>query len=212
MNIGYYGHSSCAYRSEHSHIDIISKRFDADIVNIGARQGSEERILYELKKTKDLDFAVVFHSGPIYIFLPNCDRDISAVSIDRPKAKFLYDICGFDSTFDCQEDIINFAKMVRTHLYNSDLFLNRYHAAMTQIDQYLSYKKIPAVHVFNNEGSIPSWLTFGSGPVDSTTISKIMEEHEMKNPFFVNCVSQEGNILIADQIEKYIKQEKKVEA
>jgi hypothetical protein len=83
---------------------------------------------------------------------------------------------------------------------------------MAKIDQYLSYKKIPSVHIFNKEGSIPSWFTFKSGAVDLTVISKIIEEHVMKNPFFVNCVSREGNILIADQIEKYIIQEKKVEA
>lgn len=212
MNIGYYGHSNCAYRSDDSHIDIVAKRFNANIVNIGTRQGSEERILYELKKTKDLDFAVIFHSAPKYVFLPRSNRDISATNIDEPKAKFLYDICGFNSTFGSQEDIINFARMIRTHLYDPDLFLNRYHAMLSQIDQYLFSTKVPAIHIFNKEGNIPSWLTFKSGIVDTKNISKIIETHEMKNPFFVNCVSKEGNILIADQIEKYICTEKKAEA
>ena len=82
MKIGFYGHSDCAYLSNDSFLNIVANALDATIVNIGVRQGSEERILYELKKTRSLDVAIIFHSSPSYLFLPGCDRDFDLKSIE----------------------------------------------------------------------------------------------------------------------------------
>ena len=82
MKIGFYGHSNCAYLSKDSFLNLFAEHLNAEIVNTGARQGSEERILYELKKTRSLDLAIIFHSSPSYLFLPGCDRDFDLKSIE----------------------------------------------------------------------------------------------------------------------------------
>ena len=97
-HIGFYGHSNCAYRSPDSFIDMIATHYSADIVNLGVRQGSEDRILFELKKTKKLDLAIIFHSEPQYIFLPGCDRDIGLNQVDEQRAEYLFK--DWDSNFN----------------------------------------------------------------------------------------------------------------
>jgi hypothetical protein len=90
MNLGFYGHSNCAYRSDDSLIDIVANTLHANVANIGVRQGSEERILFELKKTKNLDLAIIFHSQPHFIFIPNADRDMSIRQISNNKSQYLF--------------------------------------------------------------------------------------------------------------------------
>lgn len=80
MNIGFYGHSICSYiGQEFSFIKKIEDHYNADIVHTGCAICSEERILFEIKKTKKLDLAVIFHSAPTYLFVPGWDRDIKTV-------------------------------------------------------------------------------------------------------------------------------------
>ena len=50
MNIGFYGHSNCAYSSPDSFLDIVANRLGANLVSKGVKQGSQERILFDLKK------------------------------------------------------------------------------------------------------------------------------------------------------------------
>ena len=53
MNIGFYGHSVCSSISHpQSWVNTLTKKLKANIVNKGTLQGSVERILFELKKTK----------------------------------------------------------------------------------------------------------------------------------------------------------------
>ena len=77
MNIGLYGHSmaSWQYQQPWSYITKIQNLYNANIVNFGVAQGSEERILFELKKTKKLDLAIIFHSAPDFMFVPSQPRD-----------------------------------------------------------------------------------------------------------------------------------------
>ena len=84
MNIGIYGHSMALYQGKdpNNYIAKLKKHFNATIVHSGVPQCSEERILFELKKTKDLDFAVIFHTPPYNIFVPSWNRDISSVDRD----------------------------------------------------------------------------------------------------------------------------------
>ena len=85
MNIGLYGHSMAAWQRQEpwSYITKIQKLYNADIVNFGVAQGSEERILFELKKTKNLNLAIIFHSAPDFIFVPSQPRDYCTVDKDN---------------------------------------------------------------------------------------------------------------------------------
>lgn len=84
MNIGFYGHSMAQWERQQpfSYITKIKDHFDATIINCAAPMGSEERILFNLKKTKNLDLAIVFHSSPDFIFVPSEKRDFCSVDRD----------------------------------------------------------------------------------------------------------------------------------
>lgn len=94
MNIGFYGHSAASwYGDNRSFIDQIKNKLGAKIVNIGVRQGSQERILFDLKKTKNLDIAIIFHAwGEKYSFFPKCNRDLSVDIVPENKAKIFWSL------------------------------------------------------------------------------------------------------------------------
>ena len=89
MNIGVYGHSIALYDPNDTNhfITLLKEHYNAKIVNTGVAQCSEERILFELKKTKKLDLAIIIHSAPHNIFVPSWSRDISNVDKDSFKTK-----------------------------------------------------------------------------------------------------------------------------
>jgi hypothetical protein len=206
MNIGFYGHSNCSSRSSESFIDIIANKLNANVVNTGVRQGSEERILYELKKTKNLDIAVIFHSEPHYIFLPNCDRDISLKRLKEEKIDLLFNNYSlikqpkFVNVFQTKENFERFIKDYEYYLYDPDLHLNRFYGALLQIDQYITSKKIPTIHVVN-KNSLPSWFKFTSGRLDTISRS-IIKNHISENPSaeYNNGITKEGNIELANRL------------
>lgn len=210
MNIGFYGHSNCSSRSTESFIDIISSELNATIVNTGVRQGSEERILYELKKTKNLDLAVIFHSEPHYIFLPECDRDISLSRLKEEKLELLFNDYSkienpkFFKIFQTKENFEKFIKNYELYCYDPDLHLNRFYGALIQIDQYVTTKKIPTIHVVNKK-SLPNWFYFSSGIVD-ITIKLIIKNHitEIPSKDYNNGITAKGNIEIANRLLKLI--------
>lgn len=205
MNIGFYGHSSCAYRGVDSLVDIVAANLNANVINIGVRQGSEERILFELKKSKDLNLAIIFHSEPQYLFLPGSDRDIGMNAIDNSKAEYLFtdfsktnhpkfiDIFKNEQTF--LEIFLNF----KNYLYHPDLQMNRFLGALSQIDQYLYTRQIPSIHVVIKK-TIPNWFTFKSGIVDTVTIDIANACAVKKGEWFVNAITKEGNLLIAQRL------------
>lgn len=82
MKIGFYGHSLCQWhrQQELSWITKIQNHYCAEIVHSGCALCSEERILFDLKKTKNLDLAVILHSKPKYLFVPSWNRDIRTIS------------------------------------------------------------------------------------------------------------------------------------
>lgn len=210
MKIGFYGHSDCAYRSKDSFIDIIANHFSAEIVNIGVRQGSEERILYELKKTKQLDLAVIFHSTPGAIFLPNCKRDLVLRNISDVRMHYLmfekeqnlkFDSEGQNQTlrkeFRDIETLKNVLEVFQNYFYDPDVLLNRYYGALMQIDKFLIDKQVPVIHVL--EKALPQWFDFQSGIVDFD-IMKLVKQHGLKpgQRFTDNCITVEGNLKVAD--------------
>ncbi len=214
-NIGFYGHSGCAYRSADSFIDLLSNKLNSKVVNIGVRQGSEERILFELKKTKKLDLAVIFHSEPGYLFLPNSDRDIDVTGINQKRIENLIPegdwASGFSQKhspkfldeFKTQSEFISLIDNIKEHLYHSDLMLNRFYGSLIQIDEYLLAKKIPTIHVLEKNSAIPNWFKFRSGVVDYS-IAPLYQIFKAKQPFFVNCISKEGNIEVCKRLESLI--------
>jgi hypothetical protein len=207
MNVGFYGHSNCAYRSDDSLIDILASNLHANIVNIGVRQGSEERILFELKKTKQLDLAIIFHSQPHLIFVPNADRDLSIKQITESKSNYIFKEHlddyhkqhhkKFVEVFKTPEELQSAIESLRSYFYHPDLQLNRFYGSLIQIDQYLLSKNIPAIHVVI-PNSIPSWFTFKSGIVD-TSIMKMVNDYKVPHEeWFVNMINKEGNKVVAE--------------
>lgn len=214
MNIGFYGHSNCAYSSPDSFLDIVAGRLGANLVSKGVKQGSEERILFDLKKTKDLDVAVIFHSEPGFAFLPNCDRDVDMTNISKRRMDYLMRQQEWDSKFTEDytpvfkkefkelDEFINTATVYRDHLYHPDLMLNRFYGALLQIDRYLIDKGIPCVHVLNYSNAIPNWFKFNSGVIDYVVMDLCQKYKTAREQFFVNIVTKEGNLMIADQLMK----------
>lgn len=209
MNIGFYGHSNCAYRSRDSFIDIIAEKLKANIVNTGVRQGSEERILFELKKTKNLDLAIIFHSEAQFIFVPNTDRDVSIKQFNADKSSYIFQDHKNDfhqvhhhkfvEMFKTPQEFELAITYLKTYFYHPDLQLNRFYGSLIQVDQYLSSKQIPTIHI-TIPGTIPNWFKFTSGVVD-TNVNSIIKNYPVKqNEWFVNCISKEGNIAVADHL------------
>ena len=80
MKIEFYGSSiigSNTFQLEKpkSFYDLILDHFNASSLNYMIAQCSEERILYNLKKTSEIDVAIIFHSTPQFIYFPNFTRD-----------------------------------------------------------------------------------------------------------------------------------------
>jgi hypothetical protein len=212
-NIGFYGHSNCAYRSDDSLIDILANNIGSTIVNTGVRQGSEERILFELKKTKDLDLAIIFHSEAQFIFVPNADRDISIKQITNSKSNYIFaDHLNtyhqihhkkFVELFKNPEELEAAVHYLKTYFYHPDLQLNRFYGSLIQIDQYLTTKRIPAIHVVS-PNTIPNWFKFTSGIVDTEIIQLVKSHALIAGEWFVNIINKEGNRAIAKRLQEII--------
>jgi hypothetical protein len=114
MNIGLYGHSMAQWTTKQpfSFGTKLVDHFNADIVNSGCAQGSEERILFELKKTKKLDLAIIFHSNPDFFFVPSYNRDYTTLDRDSlvhkipdKSIKKWFSMHGYEQ---CPEDLLEF--------------------------------------------------------------------------------------------------------
>lgn len=211
MRIGFYGHSNCAYRDAGSFLDIVANHLNSTIINTGVKQGSEERILFELKKSKNLDIAIIFHCLPKFLFLPGCDRDISVHDIEKSRASDLFRNDHLDTEFNLENNpkfkmlfkdnelFFNAVNSFKDFFYHPDLMLNRYYGSLIQIDQYLSVKQIKTIHVIDKKHPLPNWFKFSNGHVNYS-IMDLVHQHESKNPFFANCISAEGNKLVAEEL------------
>ena len=211
MNIGFYGHSSCAYRGKESFLDIVSDHFNFQIVNQGAKQGSEERILFELKKTKRLDIAVIFHSLAKYVFVPESDRDLNSNSFHVDRANQLLKENKVEDNFTDQynpkfknlfqndNNLVDSMKNYRKYFYHPDLIMNRFQGALTLIDQYLFEQQIFSIHVIDEKkNNIPKWFEFRSGVVDYK-IMEIINDNKSAE-FNYNLITNDGNKLVAQEI------------
>jgi len=214
MKIGFYGHSNCAYRGENSFIDILAKKFNADIVNVGVRQGSEERILWELKKTKSIDLSIIFHSWPSCLFLPDCDRDVAINNLGDERCHYLFDKNKYDEytekhhqrfieKFKSPENFYDQINAFKEYFYDADLSMNRYYGSLIQIDQYLDFRNLKSIHVLV-KNNFPSWFKFSTGLVD-TKSETIIESHKSSTTNQINGMTEEGNLILADHLAEIIK-------
>lgn len=222
MKIGFYGHSSVCWAGYpidgvSSFIDLILEKYEAKLVNYGVPQGSEERILFELKKTKDIDLAIIFHSTAGYLFLPKCSRDIlvndagirKALQLWNPQSNQEYVDATTQKYFTYGKikevfgDIETFVSTMALHhkyLYHPDLQMNRFIGSLIQIDQYLAAKKIPTIHVYWDK-ILPSWFSFTHG-ILAPEIADLTNEYAASG--YPNNISPEGQIIIADKLSLYI--------
>lgn len=221
MKIGFYGHSAACWagypvNGQLSFIDMICEHYQATLVNKGVPQGSQERILFQIKKTKEIDIAIVFHSQPSLIFLPSCQRDltlqeindkafylwreVSESSTDFAKAKEQYfSYGGIKETFEDIKIFINTMSLYKKFLYHPDLNNNRYLGALVQTDQYITAKKIPCIHVII-QNQIPTWFKFTSGILSYDIPEIIKQYYDLRWPNNINAEGQQ--VLSNNLIEK----------
>lgn len=216
MNIRFFGHSQTKYRTKEDHFSIDTfvniiqdkyKCYDANNSYYGIGACSEERILFYLKKQKNIDMAIIFHAIPTYVFAPGFVQDISKGKISKDEMSYWKEtnkVLAEDLTLDEANDIVNNNKK---WFYHQDLQMNRFVGAMMQIDQYCTAKQIPVIHFVHNR--IPKWIKFTSGIVDDE-IYKMDITHNHLTQYHIgyqnsaNSLNEEGNKIIAEKIIEYI--------
>jgi hypothetical protein len=224
MNIHIFGHSSC-----HSGIrqnraptftDILAEKYSIPSENIVATtNGSEERILYLLKKAKNVDLVIIFHSNIGSNFVPTLSRDFSPHTPE--KRHWIFQEEAFKSfTYIKNPDLSNQEKLpvdykefelaydlYMKYFHTTDLSKNRYYGTLIQIDQYITAKKIPAIHcILPNQ--LPSWFKFTSGIVDTELSEPCFGKGEYAGSYQLdnNGITLAGNRYIAAKLSEYIEQ------
>jgi hypothetical protein len=222
MNIGFFGHSTVGDDTsgkEGSFIIDVAKHFNAQIVNVGTGQGSEERILFELKKCKErIDVAVIFHSRAQSLFLPGCRMDFNISEEPDRKAEIIWaqELIiqmtpptenedqlyaekykeslqyrkNFSSVFKTQQDFIICMRNFKKYLYHQDLQQNRFEGALLLVDQYCAARVPRVVHSINPTRLPPWWAGFKSG-VLGDELFKI--EQQYRQVGLPNCLTPEGH-------------------
>ena len=157
--------------------DIRRKKYSADTNHTGLAFCSEERILYNLKKTKNVDIAIIFHSLPEFYFIPTADRDFNKMTPDEMPYKIAhmnwYPEAAKDRIIaDCKnmqcsdQEIIRILTQYQKFCITPDLLKNRFYGALMQIDQYVKFKNIKTLHCVLGSKSLPKWFKFSHGLVD----------------------------------------------
>ena len=192
LKIGFFGHSNCSNSASGSFLDYVVKHFDAIIVNKGVGQASEERVLIDLKKHKNLDVAVIFHSRPASLFLPRCSKDIDIRSDEIKAYKGPYG--DIPSIFKTEENFVACIRYYRQYLYTHNLHINRFQGALLLIDSYCISKVTATIHVLDNNNAMPWFTGFTSG-TRSTEIESIVRT-DKGNDF--NGLTAAGNKKVAE--------------
>jgi hypothetical protein len=182
MHIQFYGHSICIKDNGskfETFIDFLLNKYSATNEYSGQAFCSEERILYNLKKTKNIDVAVIFHSLPEFYFIPTADRDFNKMAIEDMPYKISHmswylDAAKDKNIFDCErsqvddQEVISMLSQYQKFCISPDLLKNRFYGALMQIDQYVKFKNIKTVHCVLGSKSLPNWFQFNHGVVDYT--------------------------------------------
>lgn len=230
MYIQFYGHSICKKKEKanvETFVDILEKKFISTSDRYGLAMCSEERILYNLKKTKKIDIAIIFHSSPQIYFIPGIfDRDFNKQTSDE-LLKFTEDSDFLEINNITKNDFINLIELYQKYSITPDLLTNRFYGALIQIDQYCLSKNIKVIHCPYHHKTIPSWFKFKSGIVDySISYMQYTDTIDLNNGEFLtddknciipnlykcsysksdNAITSEGNNIIAEKISNYIYQ------
>jgi hypothetical protein len=206
LKIGFFGHSTCSNSKPGTFIHQVMKHFDAILVNTGLGQASEERLLIEIKKHRNLDIAVIFHSRPASLFLPRCSRDID-IRADEVKAyRGIYG--NIPHVFKTEEDFVACINYYRRYLYDSNLHINRFQGALSLIDNYCTNRVPVTIHVLDTKYKyLMPWFTGFNSGVRSTDIEDIVYTYRSKDYEDPNGMTAEGNNKVAEVlIDLIIKQ------
>ena len=195
---------------------------------------SEERILYFLKKIKEIDIVVIFHAVPEFFFVPTLERDFTAmneddyfwkdphwnninvfpsIATDTPITPAEWEILRTQHKSTnpyntiSNEEFKNYFYSHLKYFYTNDLCHTRHFGALAQIDQYITYKKIPVIHC-TLPRSLPTWFKFSSGIVDTEIATFQFSNHpnHCSHAKVRNAIDEEGNKIIANKLISYIEQ------
>ena len=179
LRIGFYGHSTCAYRGATSFLDLVAQGLGATIVNTGVRMGSQERALLELKQSQP-DIAVVFHSQSRLI----------------PTLRRSYD-CDARSTRGLEPQEETWWTAYRTHLRDPELERARLYGAALQIEHYCADQNITLLNCVDPQHPYPGWLRITQ---PDATAMRLAQEHSCGFDEHFNGVTAKGNGLIAEHL------------
>ena len=204
LKIGFYGHSICSSHAIGTYIHDITSHFNATLVNIGTGRGSEERTLFELKKTTP-DVAIIFHSHPRLIFMPNLWRDLDINDVNDHVLNLItnkYKGTSGSVPYTQQEQeqlaldtIPNAFELYKKHFYNPEVAINRFGGTLLMIDSYCLSKVKTVIHIPGVK--LPEWFEFKSGVV-LHQLSKFVTQD--KDPTQPNGLSKQNNIIMRDTL------------
>jgi hypothetical protein len=229
MNIHLFGHSICRNLRQTTSItkypntftDVLNKEYNKEPNTFTIWQAdciSEERILYFLKKIKSIDLVIIFHqANDSSVFMPSLHNDFPIRKVDdeffqrshgpmeyfkhviEDKSKVEIEMCDGNELHHAYN---LYLKYMHTH----DLNRNRFYGSLIQVDQYITRKKIPAIHLTYPK-HLPNWFKFTSGIVDND-IAKLQDigPYTCTHNESVNRINTEGNLYIASKINEYINQ------
>lgn len=204
-------------------VDILEQHYsfvDRNPSYRGIPRCSEERILYFLKKFKTPDVVIIFHGSPTHEFCPSCASDFANGTIDDEAVEYMTD-AGIVKEFFENANVIpktldsvkkrydpkTTQSLLESHknlYYNSDLQMNRYQGALVLIDQYVTAKKINAIHMINSK-YIPSWFKFNSGIVCNEFLDyQNHPDYSCTYNESANAITEQGNRIIADRLIEYV--------
>jgi len=214
MNIKFLGSSMTNHKDSrtpkdtnppNTFVDIIQEKYsynDNNNTYHGIGGCSEERILFFLKKMKNLDMVIIFHTSPSLLFVPGFVRDVYRSKIDKDELDYLKksnQVLAEDLTIDEVNDLLIDNKK---YFHHQDLQMNRFLGALIQIDQYCTAKQIPVIHFIHNR--IPTWFKFTSGIVDTEVYKMDKSQYYIGYQNSYNAINEEGNKIIAEKIIEYI--------
>ena len=214
-------------------VDILFEKYNIPDNHLyGYALCSEERILYFLKKIKEIDIAIIFHGLPECFFVPALERDFSvlniedyfwkdenwshlnlfpSISADKPITNAEWKVIrsngkNFENFIPNEEFKSHYYNYLK-YFYTHDLCHNRHYGALAQIDQYLTYKKIPVIHC-TLPRTTPTWFKFSSGIIDDELATFQYQHHlnHCSHAKVTNAIDEEGNRIIADRLISYIEQ------
>ncbi len=223
LRIGLFGHSIATRDPKcptKGFIDTILEKTESTLVHEGIVCCSTERTLYDLKSLAAIDMAIIFYGNPGFYFAPKLPlrdfdyytevkfgekilamRGMKIENVEETKIENQANEIFFKGTHINREEFISALKVYNKWFYNQKLQQNRHEGALVLIDQYLLYKKIPAVHCINKNWPLPTWFNFQSGVIENEFYAYQNNQYrEHRADVSSNNINQEGNDIIAEKL------------